>query len=653
MRIWRPIRRGSKAGLVSANERAHGRSAARILPTVKRDPVLRPLTWRLPLVAFLITGLVGLVYIDRLLTREFREQGVTQAVQAQSLLESHLSHRVALLSGVTSLIETSAGEVSQDRISRFVQRVFEELPDVRAVAYADARGIVRGVYPPNAWSRLQPGADLRDSVDIASALDEARFTRDAAATRTTRLGPTEHGMVLVQPVVRDRRITAYIVGAVSYPGLFTDALGGRLLGSFAYQIRDDSLRVIARSPAFTDAYSAIERRQVRLPGSHRWAVDVAIPRMQPLVPRLLNWLVGSLLLLVVVLLVVREEAQSRRFAERTEELELLSRDLLDANVRLEERSQQIAEANRAKSRFLANVSHELRTPLNAIVGYNSLARDGVYGELAPPLRGVHDRIAAAADHLLGLVNDVLDLSKIEVGRMAVEPQPVNVGALVDAVATVIEPMASAKRLHVDVVVARDIPDLHTDPGHVRQILLNLVANAVKFTERGAITIVARKQEPDLGDGIVIIVEDTGIGIAHEDQDRIFQEFEQVRPSGRGDSLERGTGLGLAIARKLARLLGGDVQVRSAPGAGSRFIVSLPRSSPTVSIGSDDQRTADLARARDAQHSAERSQPSRSASGGSVDADRATEDTPPEVRAILDASLQATRVKATRQNEGDG
>ena len=640
---------GVEAGLVSANETPHGLRAPRNLPTVKRDPVLRPLTWRLPLVAFLITGLVGLVYIDRLLTREYREQGVTQAVQAQSLLESHLSHRVALLSGVTSLIETSAGEVSQERVARFVQRVFEELPDVRAVAYSDARGIIRGVYPSTVRSRLRPGTNLRDSVDIASALDEARFTRDAAATRTVRLAPTDLGIVLVQPVLRERRITGYILGAISYPGLFTDALGGRLLGSFAYQVRDDSLRVIARSPAFSDAYSTIERRQVRLPGSHRWEVDVAIPRMQPIVPRLLNWLVGSLLLLVVVLLVVREEAQSRRFAERTEELELLSRDLLDANVRLEERSQQIAEANRAKSRFLANVSHELRTPLNAIVGYNSLARDGVYGELSSPLRGVHDRIAAAADHLLGLVNDVLDLSKIEVGRMAVESQLVNVGSLVDAVATVIEPMATAKRLHVDVVVARDIPDLHTDPGHVRQILLNLVANAVKFTERGAITIVARKQDPDLGDGVVIIVEDTGIGIAREDQDRIFQEFEQVRPSGRGDSLERGTGLGLAIARKLARLLGGDVQVLSAPGAGSRFILSLPRSSHAVSIGSEELRPTDPSSAREAERPAERSQ-SRSQSGG---ADHASEDTPPEVRAILDASIEATRTNVAREREGDG
>jgi signal transduction histidine kinase len=265
---------------------------------------------------------------------------------------------------------------------------------------------------------------------------------------------------------------------------------------------------------------------------------------------------------------------------------------------------------------------------------------------------VHDRIAAAADHLLGLVNDVLDLSKIEVGRMAVDPQLVNLGSLVDAVATVIEPMASAKRLHVDVVVARDLPELHTDPGHVRQILLNLVSNAVKFTERGAVTIVARRQEPDLGDGVVVIVEDTGIGIAREDHDRIFQEFEQVRPSGRGDSLERGTGLGLAIVRKLARLLGGDVQVRSAPGAGSRFILSLPRSSPTVSISTEEQRRAASDSLESGALTAARSA-SSGATGDEPAPTHASEDTPPEVRAILDASLEVSRVNALREDEHDG
>ena len=615
---------------------------------MNRDPVLRPLTWRLPLVAFLIVGFVGLVAIDRLLTREYREQGVTQAVQAQAFLESHVDNRVALLHGITSLIETSRSSGATDeRFTQFARRVYSDLEDVHAIGYADARGVVRATYPPAGQGLLRRGANLRDSVDVASALDEARFTATAAATRTIQVAPDERGVILVQPVIRDDRVAGYIAAVISYPALFADALGGRLLGSFAYQVRDDSLHVIARSPAFTPSFASVERRPVQLPGSREWTVEVAIPRIQPLVSRLLNWLVGSLLLVLVVLLVVREKAQSERFAERTIELEILSRDLLDANVRLEERAQQIAEANRAKSRFLANVSHELRTPLNAIVGYNSLARDGVYGVLPPQLSGVHDRIAAAADHLIGLVNDVLDLSKIEVGRMAVEPQPVNIGALVDGVATVIEPMANAKRLHVDVVVARDVPELQTDPSHVRQILLNLTSNAVKFTERGTITMVARRRPPELGDGIVVIVEDTGIGIAPTDQERIFQEFEQVRPSGRGDSLERGTGLGLAISRKLARLLGGDVQVQSVPGSGSRFILTLPLLSPPVNITQDEQSASASQPLPDATDNA---LPASVENLARADGAAGLENTPPEVRALIDVARNSARMSATKAEE---
>jgi signal transduction histidine kinase len=614
---------------------------------LKPDPVLRPLTWRLPLIAFLIVGFVGLVSIDRLLTREYREQGVTQAVQAQAFLESHLNNRVALLHGITSLLETSRSPGALDeRFVQFARRVYSDLEDVHAIGYADARGVVRATYPPAGQGLVRRGANLRESVDVASALDEARFTATAAATRSLEVASDERGVILVEPIIGDDRVAGYITAVTSYPALFADALGGRLLGRFAYQVRDDAMQVIAQSPAFSPSFASVERRPVQLPGNREWTVEVAIPRLQPLVPRLVNWLVGFLLLALVVLLVVREKAQAERFAERTIELEILSRDLLDANLRLEERAQQIAEANRAKSRFLANVSHELRTPLNAIVGYNSLARDGVYGKLPDQLCAVHDRIAAAADHLIGLVDDVLDLSKIEVGRMAVEPQPVNIGALVDAVATVIEPMANAKRLHVDVVVARDVPEIETDPSHVRQILLNLASNAVKFTERGTVTIVARRIPPELGDGVVVIVEDTGIGIAPADQERIFQEFEQVRPSGRGDSLERGTGLGLAIARKLARLLGGDVQVQSVPNSGSRFILTLPLVSPPVNIAHDEPAPSTTPAAPGT--GAAPSEPA--ADEPTRDRGEGRENTPPQVRALIDAARDSARVSTANAEE---
>jgi signal transduction histidine kinase len=384
------------------------------------------------------------------------------------------------------------------------------------------------------------------------------------------------------PVIRDRRIIGYIGGGLAYQALFNDALAGQLQGSFAYRISDASGDVIAISPDYPEQVASLVTRTVAFPGGPGWTLDVAIPRFQPLISRLVTWTVGLMLLVLVVFLVLREEARARRFAAHSFDLELMSRDLLDANVRLEERAQQIAQANRAKSRFLANVSHELRTPLNAIVGYNSLAIDGIYGTLPAPLRGAHERIRAAAEHLLALVNDVLDLSKIEVGRMEIDLEVADIGALLDSVVTVIEPIASAKGLHVDVILGRDLPRITTDGRHVRQILLNLASNAIKFTERGSVTLIARRSDADAGDFVSIAVEDTGCGIAPDDIERIFEEFEQVRPSGRGDSLQRGTGLGLAIARKLARLLGGEIDVSSREGVGSRFTLRLPLQAPAQS-----------------------------------------------------------------------
>jgi signal transduction histidine kinase len=273
--------------------------------------------------------------------------------------------------------------------------------------------------------------------------------------------------------------------------------------------------------------------------------------------------------------VLREDARAERIAMHSFNLELLSRDLLDANVRLEDRAQQVTEANMAKSRFLANVSHELRTPLNAIVGYNALALSGLYGELSSEHRSAHDRIRTAADHLLRVVNDVLDLSKIEVGRMEVDVRTITLEPLLEGVISIVEPVAEAKDVRIDLVVSRDLPPVNTDPRHVRQILMNLATNAIKFTERGSITIVAKPGDGADAGRVLICVEDTGIGIAERDLGRIFDEFEQVRPSARGDSIARGTGLGLAVSRKLARLVGGDVRVESRFGTGSRFTLVVP------------------------------------------------------------------------------
>ena len=538
--------------------------------------------WRLPLVALVIVGLLTLIHVDRLLRREYRREAATQAVQTDALLESFLRQRVALLQSLRALYSASPGDARQ-RFQRVVGEIIAEAPDIFAIYLLDDDAIVREDHRQAGEEFAASGINHLAAPDRAEAIRRAARTRQAAITSTVRLRNGASGMVAYLPIVRDTVVVGFIGGAFAYQTLFDDALAGQLQGSFAYRIRDDRSEVIAVSRDYPRDVAQHQSRGVELPGGGQWMLDVAIPPLQPVTARFVMWTTGLLFLSLFALLVLREEARARRFAVHTLELELLSRDLLDANLRLEERAAQITEANQAKSRFLANVSHELRTPLNAIVGYNSLALDGLYGPLPEGLRVAHERVAAAAEHLLGLVNDVLDLSKIEVGRMEVDLQEIDMDAIIDGVVTVVQPSADAKGVRLDVFVARDLPRLRTDPRHVRQILMNLVSNAIKFTDRGSVTIVARRSLDAPDRAISLVVQDTGIGIAEADHARIFDEFEQVRPSSRGDSMQRGTGLGLAIARKLAKLLGGEIALESRVGEGARFSVELP-TTPPVELG---------------------------------------------------------------------
>ena len=551
---------------------------------------VRSILWRLPLVGVVLVGLIALRYLDGLLGREYANEAQTQAVQTEALLESFLRHRFALINSERALIATARSRAeSRERFRVLADQILAEAPDIVSLYLLDSSGVVTESARNSVNELPPPLGNHFERPERAEALDRAREQRQPAVTRSISLAEGARGMLVYVPVIRGETVAGYIGGAFAYQNLFNDALAGQLQGSFAYRISDARGDVIATSPDFPTEVASLVTRQVTFAGSAGWTLDVAVPRFQPLTSRLVMWTVGLLLLLLVVFLVLREEARARRFAAHSFDLELMSRDLLDANVRLEERAQQIAEANRAKSRFLANVSHELRTPLNAIVGYNSLATDGIYGPLPPPLHGAHERIRAAAEHLLGLVNDVLDLSKIEVGRMDVDLETVDLGALLDSVVTVIDPIAAAKALDVDVILSPGLPRVTTDARHVRQILLNLASNAIKFTERGSVTLIARRAEGPGSESVLVTVEDTGPGIDADDLTRIFEEFEQVRPSGRGDSLERGTGLGLAIARKLARLLGGEIHVTSQKGAGSRFTLQLPVR-PPMATGSPGQTT---------------------------------------------------------------
>ena len=243
------------------------------------------------------------------------------------------------------------------------------------------------------------------------------------------------------------------------------------------------------------------------------------------------------------------------------------------NVRLfteiQEKSHQLEVASQHKSQFLANMSHELRTPLNAIIGYTEMMADGLYGEVGEKAQGVLERVQNNGRHLLGLINDVLDLSKIEAGQLTLTVEPYSAADMVATVLSATESLARTKGLALRSAVAPGLPTGNGDARRLTQVLLNLVGNAIKFTDSGSVEVRATQS----GDRFKFAVIDSGFGIAPEDQARIFDEFQQVDNSS--TRKKGGTGLGLSISRKIVELHGGRITVESEVGNGSTFTVIVP------------------------------------------------------------------------------
>jgi signal transduction histidine kinase len=239
---------------------------------------------------------------------------------------------------------------------------------------------------------------------------------------------------------------------------------------------------------------------------------------------------------------------------------------------IEETGRQLAEASQHKSQFLANMSHELRTPLNAIIGVTEMLREDAesLNQDLEPL----DRVLGAGRHLLALINDILDLSKIEAGRMELHLDTFPLVPVIQDVAKTIEPMATKNGNRIVIECPADLGTMHADQTRFRQSLLNLASNANKFTEKGTITIATCQGQESGRDWITLAVADTGIGMTPEQMGKLFQEFSQA--SSRTASKYGGTGLGLAISRHFCRMMGGDITVESEPGRGSTFTIRLPR-----------------------------------------------------------------------------
>lgn len=283
--------------------------------------------------------------------------------------------------------------------------------------------------------------------------------------------------------------------------------------------------------------------------------------------------------IVTILRDLTQELENERLARELRELnegleeriEIATGELAERNRILEWQSDELEKASRLKSEFLARMSHELRTPINAMLGYTSLLQERVYGELDGEQEQALEKIQTASNHLLTLISEILDLSKIEAGKMPLRVEEVRLEEQLSAIMETIGPMLDEKRLEFRREIEEDLPPFRTDPTKLRQVLLNLVQNGIKYTEEGSVTV--RAGLADGGSHVHIEIEDTGIGIREEDLDLIFEDFRQADQSPA--RAYGGTGLGLSISRKLLAMMGGAISVESTYGEGSRFRVELP------------------------------------------------------------------------------
>jgi signal transduction histidine kinase len=535
----------------------------------------------LALFAAQLLGLAGLYAADRAITHGARTRVELDAAETGTFAEGLLASHVQTLHTMRGLLRDSGESLYQRGISTLVEDLVEGRLLFRRVWMSDSAGVVRyerlfGAPGP----MLGPGLDIdtASGLQLRTTTAIVRQTHESAISTAGRILTGERGFSIVVPLVIGDRIAGFAGGTLTAESLLRELARRRPLegAGVAIVAREDTVAAQS-STAPRDRMHYIAVNTFRVPGGAEWEVSVARPARDTLA-RVAMWTIGLAMISALSLALVRERREGRRVAERSTELERLSAELL--------------RANRAKSEFLANVSHELRTPLNAIVGFVDLLRDGVYGELAPRQVNPVDRIAASAAHLRHLVDQILDIAKMAAGRMEMHPEPVDLRPFVIDVASEFEALIADRGLNLSLAIGGSLPRIRTDPTHLRQIIVNLLGNAVKYTPTGGIGVRARVVDergsgrvvgaPSLAGApqggqawIALQIADSGIGIAPADLVRVFEEFEQVNAGPRGDSMQRGTGLGLPISRRLARLLGGDIAVESELGKGSTFTVWIP------------------------------------------------------------------------------
>ena len=419
---------------------------------------------------------------------------------------------------------------------------------------------------------------LRNVTDLARAKEEIE-----ESYRTLRVAQAE---------VRDERHRLdLIIDSVADPILVTDQEGDivlmntpaeRLFNAPGSEDESTQRRVRANGANLTSFVSNVLTRSGEQ--RYRGEIQLADPMSgRPLPVEALAGTIlseqGELMWVVTILHDLTEAIEKARLYEQLKHASAeLERKVQEATAELAEqnellRRQHIAleQASALKSQFLANMSHEFRTPLNAILGYTHMLLNNVTGQVTDPQRKSLSRIDSNARHLLALINDILDITRIEAGRMPLNVTTFRVADLVHEVMSELEPIIRRSNLQVSSKLRGSVPSLRSDRQKVKQIVLNLLSNALKFTPAGAVTILA-SYDAKVRD-VSIAVRDTGVGIGREDQAKVFEDFRQLDSSpARGYG---GTGLGLSICRRLSQMLGGTIALESEPGKGSTFTLRLP------------------------------------------------------------------------------
>jgi signal transduction histidine kinase len=554
-------------------------------------------------VPILLLGELSASDMQQRLRAERLALGAQAADRGAELIQTQVTSSLQQLETVGNRTELSAavqlGDKSGVKLALITPDYAGALTDIAAIDVVDGTGTVLATVTP--VSGLTGGAA---PASVTSVADRDYF-RLARAGSSTVVGVTTESLLLDHPVVVAAPVGAGYVGTVAIVGVLIGEISGedlarhlrsqlgpfedlyivdgagRLVGraavptTEAVDISGDPVvrQLLAGTPAagelrdpVTGRIGLLNSAPVRFSGRPDWTV-VAVQAAGGVESETAGVLAEqrALRLALVAVLLVGSFAFARIAAGSLRQRQLIAAAL----GQVEAKSREVEAANRHKSEFLANMSHELRTPLNAIIGFSEVLSQRMFGEINPKQGEYLGDIQTSGQHLLALINDILDLSKIEAGKMELQPSRFSLAGALQSVVIMVRERAAGRGIALSAEIDPNI-EVEADERKVKQVVLNLLTNAVKFTPSGGQVQLRATRD---GDGVAVAVIDTGVGIAPADQARIFEEFAQARDGASGE--QEGTGLGLTLSRKFVELHGGKIWVESELGKGSAFTFTLP------------------------------------------------------------------------------